>query len=153
MYEVEPDERLEQCEFSRSCQEYVVQAFWRPFKSQTPRRCVVQRPSGTVLLPESFWEASGKLPGNFGNLPAQPWHILFRVFRTAHFYELVFSFLFINFQKASRKLPGASTAAVISTLRLFFLLGMVSGKASRKLPRASGDAVKVDIFTPRKIAG
>ena len=51
--------------FSRSCQEYVVQACWRPVNSQTPRRCVGQGPSGTVLLPESFWEASGKFPGRF----------------------------------------------------------------------------------------
>ena len=65
----------------------------------------------------------------------------FSVFHTAHFYELVFSFSFISFRKMSRNFPGASRAAVISTLRVFFLFGKVSWKPS-------SNAVKVNVLTP-----
>ena len=108
-------------------------------------RCCFQKASRKLL--ESFQENLEIFPEIFQRSRGT---YSFAVFHTAHFYELDFSFLFINFRKVSRKLPGASRAAVISTLRVFFLFGKASRKASRKLPGASRDAVKV---TPRKIAG
>ena len=114
------------------------------------------------LVRSCCWKTSRKLPGFVGslprNLPAQPWHILFR--RVPHCALLRTCFIIVvhklseSFQEFSRSFQGSCHIHFDSICGFPFLgFKKVSRKASGKFLGASGDAVKVNVFTPQKIAG
>ena len=82
MHEVEPDERPEQYEVQPLVPRARGSGVLKNCQITNAKLCVGKGPSGTVLLPESFQEGSGKLLENVDNLPrnlsAQPCHIVFR---------------------------------------------------------------------------